>query len=114
MSSVGSKAKDRLKRFAESLEKGEKITERFTCRTIKLNLQPQIYSPELVKETREKLHSSQAIFSQFLGLSTSIVQDWEQGIRSPSGIACRLMDEIRRDPDYWIGRLKELSKPVEA
>ncbi len=114
MSSVGSKAVSRLKRFAEALQNGEELSERFTCRTIKLNLEPQTYSADLVKETREMLHASQAIFAQFLGVSKSAVQDWEQGHKPPTGSACRLMDEIRRHPEYWIDRLKELATPIEA
>lgn len=107
--SVGKTIADRLGRFAEAVEKGGNITTRFTCRTIKLNLQPQAYSPELVKETRRKLGASQAIFAQFLGVSASAVRDWEQGLKPPHGAACRLMDEIRHDPKYWIERMKELS-----
>jgi DNA-binding transcriptional regulator YiaG len=108
-SSIGSTIADRLGRFAEAAESGEDITTRFTCRTIKLNLEPQPYSPELVKETRRKLGASQAIFARFLGVSPSAVRDWEQGLKPPHGAACRLMDEIRHDPRYWIQRMKELS-----
>jgi DNA-binding transcriptional regulator YiaG len=112
--SVGSKIVNRLKGFVEAAESGEDMLQRFTCRTIRLQLEPQEYSPELVKSTREILGASQAIFSQFLGISTSAVQDWEQGLKPPKGSACRMMDEIRRDPDYWLARLRELSTPISA
>ena len=112
MSSVGRNLVKRLKGFVEALERGEEITERFTCRTIRLNLEPQPYGPELVREARQKLNASQAIFAQFLGVSISTVHDWEQGLKPPRGSACRLMDEIRRNPEYWIQRLKELAVPV--
>lgn len=111
MSSIGKKMVSRLKRLAESLEAGEDIQDRFTCRTIKLNLEPQPYSADLVKEARKKLGASQAIFAQFIGVSPSTVQDWEQGKSPCRGSACRIMDEIRRDPGYWIQRLKELAEP---
>jgi len=111
---VGSKITSRLKIFAETLEEGVAIEERFTVRTIKLNLKPRCYSPELVKNTRESLHASQAIFAQFLGVSTSSVQDWEQGQSTPNGAACRLMDEIASDPEYWLARIQELAEPVKA
>ena len=114
MSSVGRKAVSRLKRFAESLEKGEDLTKRFTCRSIRLNIQPMEYSSALVKETRSILGVSQPIFAQFLGVSTSAVQDWEQGQKPPRGAVCRLMDEIRQNPEYWIKRLKHLAEPIEA
>lgn len=112
--SVGSKITRRLKAFVETVESGEDPTKRFTCRTIRLQLEPQQYSPELVKQTRKILGASQAIFAQFLGVSASAVQDWEQGEKPPKGSACRLMDEIRRDPQYWLKRLQELSKPATA
>ena len=112
--SIGNKIVDRLKRFVDAVENGDDVCERFTCRTVRLNLEPQTYSPALVKKTREMLGASQAIFAQFLGVSASAVQDWEQGVKPPKGSACRLMDEIRSNPDYWIRRLKELSTPVEA
>lgn len=114
MSSVGTKIVSRLKRFAESLERGEDITERFTVRTIKLNLEPKPYSPELVRSARNKLRSSQAIFAQFIGVSVKTVQDWEQGLELPSGAACRLMDEIRRNPKYFLRRLTESAVPAGA
>lgn len=111
---VGSKITRRLKGFVEAVENGDDPTQRFTCRTIRLQLEPQQYNPELVKQTRQILGASQAIFAQFLGVSASAVQDWEQGEKPPKGSACRLMDEIRRDPEYWLKRLKDLSTPISA
>jgi DNA-binding transcriptional regulator YiaG len=106
---VGKELVRRLKRFASALETTEKLESRFTCRTVKLNLKSRRYGPTLVKETRSLLHASQPIFAQFLGVSPSAVRDWEQGVKPPSGSACRLMDEIRQNPEYFFGRLKELS-----
>ncbi|UUO06943.1 hypothetical protein M4951_01205 [Blastopirellula sp. J2-11] len=107
--SRGAKIVDRLKNFAEALESNETISDKFTCRTIKADLQPQAYSPELVKETRNLLRASQAIFANFFGVSVKTIHDWEQGRNVPQGAACRLMDEIRRNPEYWLKRLIELS-----
>ena len=112
--SVGATIASRLRRVAASVEAGEDITKRFTCRTVRLGLTPREYGAKDVKQTRRKLGASQTIFAQFLGVSPSAVQDWEQGLKPPHGAACRLMDEIRRDPQYWIHRLQELSTPIEA
>jgi putative transcriptional regulator len=112
--SVGATIAARLARVAAAVEAGEDITKRFTCRTVRLRLTPQRHGPKEVKQTRKKLGASQTIFAQFLGVSPSAVQDWEQGLKPPHGAACRLMDEIRHDPKYWIQRLRELSTPVEA
>jgi len=112
--SVGKRIVGALKDFTEAVESGDDLHTRFTCRTVRLNLKSQTYGPQLVKKTRQLLGTSQAIFAQFLGVSASAVQDWEQGVKPPQGSACRLMDEIRSNPDYWIRRLKELSTPVAA
>ncbi len=111
---VGQRLVGRLKRFTEALEATDNITERFTCRTVRLNLEPASYNPERVKEARDTLQASQAIFAQFLGVSVGAVRDWEQGVKPPRNSACRIMDEILRDPKYWLARLKELATPVGA
>ena len=103
-----------LEQFADALEKGEDVTERFTCRKVVLNLEPAQYGPELVKEARSKLGLSQALFAQFLGVSASSVQAWERGEKTPKDIACRFMDEIRRDPNYWKKRFLEIAEPRTA
>jgi len=113
---MANRAKDvvkRLKGFAESLENSDCVTDKFTCRTIRLNLEPHDYTGDLVRGTRAKLGASQSIFAQFLGVSVKTVQDWEQERKTPRDVACRLMDEIRRNPDYWLARLKELSETVD-
>jgi putative transcriptional regulator len=111
---VGQRIVERLRKFADALEAREDISKRFTCRTIRLNLSDKPYSAKLVKKTRETLGVSQAIFAQFLGVSASAVQDWEQGAKHPHGSARRLMDEIRDNPEYWRRRLRELATPVGA
>jgi putative transcriptional regulator len=105
--SVGAKIIEGLREFTEALEKGEQITERFTCRTVMLDLMPVPYGPEAVKATRKLLGASQGIFAQFLGVSAKSVCAWEQGVNTPSDIACRFMDEIQRNPDFWRKRLRE-------
>ena len=105
--SLGEKIRKRLGAFAAALENHESISARFTCRTIKLQLEPQSYGPQQVKEIRKLLGVSQAIFAQFLGVSVKAVSAWEQGAKNPSDMACRFMDEIRHNPQYWQERLRE-------
>ena len=111
---VGSELVRRLKRFADKLADTEDIGKQFTCRTVKLNLVPTAYDDKAVKETRRRLNASQAIFAQFLGVSVSAVRDWEQGLKPPSGPACRLMDEINGNPPYFQERLKQLTSVIKA
>jgi putative transcriptional regulator len=104
---VATRIKQRLEEFADALERGDTIQERFTCRKVRLELKPMPYAPESVRQTRLTLRASQAIFALLLGVSIKTVQAWEQGNEKPSKIACRFMDEIRRSPKYWINRIKE-------
>jgi putative transcriptional regulator len=110
MSKIGKEILQGLGEFVESLEKNEKLGDRFTCRQIELNLQPETYSPAMVKKTRAKLGLSQSLFAQFLGISRKTVSAWEQGINTPNDMACRFMDEIRRNPKYWIERFRESAR----
>ncbi len=108
--SVGAKIIEGLREFTDALEKGEPIAEQFTCRTVMLDLMPMPCGPDAVKSTREILGASQEIFAQFLGVSAKSVRAWEQGANTPSDMARRFMDEIRRNPDFWRTRLRESVK----
>jgi putative transcriptional regulator len=104
--SVGSRIIERLEGFRDALKSSEPLKARFTCRKVMLDLEPTSYGPEQVKQTREMLNVSQALFARFLGVSTSTVRAWEHGSNIPSAMACRFLDEIRRDPEHWIERLQ--------
>jgi len=107
-SSVESEILEALADFTDALEKGE-VTQRLTCRQFKLNLKPTQYSPDLVKETRKMLGLSQPLFGRFLGVSPKTVRAWEQGINVPHPMACRFMDEIRKNRAYWMKRLRSMA-----
>ncbi len=110
--SLGKEINARLQRFTATLATKESLNDQFTCRTLKLSFRPDAYTPTMVKETRAILKVSQPIFARFLGVSVSAVRDWEQGLKPPRGAACRMMDEIRRNPTYFRERLRELATPV--
>jgi putative transcriptional regulator len=101
--SVGDKIVGRMKEFTDALR--ELDTESFTCHKVTLDLQPTPYDKELVRSTRNILKASQTVFAKFLGVSVKTVRSWEQGINTPPDMACRFMDEIRRDQSYWQKRL---------
>lgn len=105
--SIGQRIIDRLSSLVEALERGEALAERFTCREVELDLEPTPHDAELVRRTRDALRASQAVFARFLGVSAQTVRAWEQGANRPTDIACRFMDEIRRDPAHWRRRLEQ-------
>ena len=98
---------DSLQEFADVIDNGELIIKKFTCRKIILDLNPQSYDPAAVVATRKLLNVSQVVFAQFLGVSPKTVSSWEQGKTNLSDMACRFLDEIRRNPSYWQKRLRE-------
>ena len=51
------------------------------------------------------------MFGQFLGVDVKTVRSWEQGLRVPSGLACRFLEEIQVDLDHWRARLARFSPP---
>lgn len=97
-----------LTEFADALHGNEPLTKRFNCRRITVDLDPTKYDPVMVRQTREILKATQAVFAKFLGVSTRTVQAWENGSNAPNDMASRFMDEIRRDPKYWRLRFKAI------
>ncbi|MCA9073573.1 MAG: helix-turn-helix domain-containing protein [Planctomycetaceae bacterium] len=103
---------DRLRTFAEALDSNVVVTEKFTCKKVVLDLQPQPFSPEMVQKARSVLNVSQSLFAEFLGVSPSTIRDWEQGRYPPKNLACRFMEEIIRDPEYWTKRVQQSAKVI--
>ena len=109
---VGGEMVDRLRRFTETLESAEStsdLPELLTVRKVKLNLSPRAFSAAEVKEIRRRLSVSQAIFAEFIGVAAATLRDWEQGVSTPSGPACRIMDEIALNFDAWSKRIRDLA-----
>ena len=51
-----------------------------------------------VASVRKKTGLSQNRFAELLGVSVRTLQDWEQGRRTPSGAARRLLSVAEKDP----------------
>jgi putative transcriptional regulator len=107
LSEAGAEIVGALEGFLDALQGGGEIAERFTVRTVQLDLEPRSYTSADVKETRAILGLSQALFALFLGVSVSAVRAWERGDREIPRYAARFLDEIARAPDYWKGRVRE-------
>jgi DNA-binding transcriptional regulator YiaG len=102
--SKGDEIVEGLRELIEVLRSGEPLESRFTVRTYKI-APPPSYDGEGVRRVREVLAMSQAAFAAFLGADASTVRSWEQGLRPPSPLACRLLSEIEADPAHWRKRL---------
>lgn len=57
------------------------------------------YSAMEIKEIRNKLQMTQAVFALFMGVSKKTVEAWEAGQNTPSGASLRLLFLADNDPD---------------
>lgn len=58
-----------------------------------------------IKDLREKLKLSQAVFARLINVSPSSIRQWEQGKRQPNGAARVLLDLLKRSPNILDYRL---------
>ena len=103
-----------LTEFRDSIRAGERIEKRFTMRTVDLELDPQSYTAVEVRETRDSLNASQAVFAKLLAVSVKTVQAWEQGGPPPNPMACRLLDMMNQDPERWLQLLRDSAREKEC
>jgi transcriptional regulator with XRE-family HTH domain len=66
---------------------------------------PSLYPPARVRAVRELIGASQEVFARLLAVSPMTVRSWEQGLRQPSPIARRFLDEIEMSPGHFRGRI---------
>jgi putative transcriptional regulator len=60
---------------------------------------PKAYTPQEVRDIREKLNMSQGYFANVFGVSKKTVEAWEHGRNKPNGAAARLLTIADKDPD---------------
>ncbi len=63
---------------------------------------------KLIRETREKLHCSRAVFARKLHINERTLEKWEQGRAKPNPQAAALVLLVRRYPDTLL-RLEKLA-----
>jgi putative transcriptional regulator len=75
-----------------------------TMRTTKVALPKPVEDirPEEVREIREKLKLSQAVFSRLLNVPVVTEASWEAGRRNPSGAALRLLQIAKNEPEMLL------------
>jgi DNA-binding transcriptional regulator YiaG len=95
-----------LREMSEFATSGEPPEKRYTVRQLTLDLEPGDYTPDKVRATRAVFGLSQPLFAKFLGVEVSALRHWEQGIRSPSAVVRRFLDEMNATPDHWSGRIE--------
>jgi putative transcriptional regulator len=70
-------------------------------------------TPELIRETREKLNLSRAVFANMLHIAIRTLENWEQGRSNPNNQAAALILLVRQYPDT-LQRLQQLNRELYA
>jgi putative transcriptional regulator len=68
-------------------------------------VQPAGYTSADIRSFRVELGLSQSLFADLLGVSKSLVEHWERGVRPPSATVRRLLDAIRARPDSFMSQV---------
>jgi putative transcriptional regulator len=63
------------------------------------------YNTPNIKDIRKRLQVSQVEFALMIGVSTSTLQNWEQGRREPEGPAKALLRVAEKNPEAVIKAL---------
>lgn len=111
MSKVGRKILEALREFGDVLESGEPLERHFTVRSYAVPTAPAEYDGPAIRAVRDRYAMSQGIFAGFLCVSPATIRSWEQGRRSPSPIARRLLDEMVASPEHFQARFASLAVP---
>jgi DNA-binding transcriptional regulator YiaG len=103
----------RLREHREALEGKRKLTMRTT--TLRLAHPAPALRSRDISAIRIKLGVSQPVFASILNVPLATARSWEQGTRSPSGAALRLLELVRRQPKVVVGEVAPaLVKAVAA
>lgn len=71
-----------------------------TLRTHKVSKRPPVtIAPQELRDVREKLNLSQAVFAHYLHTGETTYQNWEQGRARPNAQAVLLIRMVQRDPE---------------
>jgi putative transcriptional regulator len=105
LSSRGKRIVNALNEFAAELEAGAPLESKYTVRQVRVIAKPSPYPPVRVRAVRDLIGASQEVFAQLLAVSPMTVRSWEQGLREPSPIARRFLDEIEMAPGHFRGRI---------
>jgi DNA-binding transcriptional regulator YiaG len=101
---LGRRIGDSLREAVSALESGKKLSDVFRVDTIEI-ADPPTYGAADVKRLREQLGLTQRMLAKVLGVSAELVEHWEQGIRVPRPMACRLLSAVERDPEAFLRRV---------
>jgi putative transcriptional regulator len=87
---------------------------KITLRTHEVDeLPPLKVDAGMIRETREQLHLSRAVFARRLRVSARTLENWEQGRAKPNAQAAALIMMVRQFPDT-LEKLSTLDRQAVA
>jgi putative transcriptional regulator len=106
------KQKQNRKLFDELVEGVDAMQEqregKITLRSHEIeDLPPLEVDADLIRDTRERMRVSRAVFARRLRVSTRTLENWEQGRARPNAQAAALILMVRKFPDT-LEKLSEL------
>jgi putative transcriptional regulator len=104
--------KQKRKLFDELMEGVDAMQEqregKITLRSHEIeDLPPLKVDEDLIRDTRERMRVSRAVFARRLRVSTRTLENWEQGRARPNAQAAALILMVRKFPDT-LEKLSEL------
>jgi putative transcriptional regulator len=89
-------------------EVNQHLAGKITLKTYTVHQTPKpAVTPQVIRETRERLNLSRAVFAHELHISPRTLEKWEQGVTKPNEQAATLILLVRNFPDT-LQRLKQL------
>lgn len=113
LSDRGARIVKALEAFADDIEAGVPIASKYNVRTVRVIPEPSSYTPAGVRAVRERIGASREVFAQLLAVKPTTIRSWEQGLRQPSPIARRFLDEIAMSPEHFRGRILSADHSTE-
>jgi putative transcriptional regulator len=98
-----------MRELERMMDEGKAPEAMFTVKTIEIP-DPNVYRAKNVRDLRNSLGVSQAVFAGLLGISVVLVKSWERGAREPSVMARRLLDTIKASPSAWLATVREMAR----
>jgi putative transcriptional regulator len=105
--------KNKRNLFEELVQGIEEINQHLTGKitlktyTVESKAMPEV-TPEIIRDTREKLNLSRPVFAHELRVSPRTLEKWEQGRTKPNDQAATLIMMVRKFPDT-LQRMKQLA-----
>ncbi len=57
----------------------------------------RLLKPNEIKAIREREHVSQAVFANYLNVTSSLISKWERGEKRPSGASLKLLSLVEKN-----------------